>query len=195
MALSDIETGMYLDVNDTFLRQLGFTREEVIGTKSTYLGIFFDPSIREHLIDIIRTQGFVLDYEIQLRRKSGSIFHGLFSTHVVDFEKDRVMLTTAADITKRILAEEERNKLQEQLAQAQKMESIGRLAGGVAHDFNNMLSVIQGNTEMALEEVGPAQPLFTRLMEINKATKRSADLTRQLLAFARKQTVSPDCST
>ncbi|MBF0398690.1 MAG: response regulator [Desulfobacterales bacterium] len=78
-----------------------------------------------------------------------------------------------------------------QLAQAQKMESVGRLAGGVAHDFNNMLGVILGNIEMALEEVPPNQPLHDNLKEIEKAASRSADLARQLLAFARKQTISP----
>ena len=88
-------------------------------------------------------------------------------------------------------AEEEREKLQDQLIQAQKMESVGQLAGGVAHDFNNMLGVILGHAEMAMEQVDPAEPLFADLQEICKAAERSADIIRQLLAFARKQTVAP----
>ncbi|HNV71323.1 MAG TPA: PAS domain S-box protein, partial [Candidatus Ozemobacteraceae bacterium] len=95
------------------------------------------------------------------------------------------------DITARKQAEEEQRKLQAQLAQAQKMESVGRLAGGVAHDFNNMLGVILGHAELAMESIGPNEPLRSTLEEILKAAERSADLTRQLLAFARKQTVSP----
>ncbi len=95
------------------------------------------------------------------------------------------------DITDRIQSEQEREKLQTQLIQAQKMESVGRLAGGVAHDFNNMLGVILGHIEMALEHVDPAQSLYEDLQEIQKAANRSADLTRQLLAFARKQTIAP----
>jgi len=75
--------------------------------------------------------------------------------------------------------------------QAQKMESIGRLAGGVAHDFNNMLNVILGHAELAVDQIDPMSPLFGDIQEIRKAAKRSADLTRQLLAFARKQTISP----
>ena len=71
------------------------------------------------------------------------------------------------------------------------MESVGRLAGGVAHDFNNMLGVILGHTELALDQLSPTEPLHAELEEIAKAAQRSADLTRQLLAFARKQTVSP----
>ncbi len=97
----------------------------------------------------------------------------------------------ARDITERKREEEEREKLQEQLQQSQKMEAIGRLAGGVAHDFNNMLGVILGHTNIALERMDPAHPLNTHLREILKAAERSADLTRQLLAFARKQIAAP----
>jgi len=98
---------------------------------------------------------------------------------------------TFRDVTERRRAEEEREKLREQLAQANKMESIGRLAGGVAHDFNNMLSVILGHVEMALSGLEPGGVLRSDLQAISKAAKRSADLTRQLLAFARKQAVDP----
>jgi len=95
------------------------------------------------------------------------------------------------DITARKQAEEEQEKLQAQLLQAQKMESVGRLAGGVAHDFNNMLTVIIGNAELAQSRLKPDDPLYTTLDEILKAGRRSADLTRQLLAFARKQVIKP----
>jgi PAS domain S-box-containing protein len=95
------------------------------------------------------------------------------------------------DITERKHEEEEKTKLEAQLQQAQKMESVGRLAGGVAHDFNNMLGVILGHAELALMKMDPSQPLHADLEEIRKAAIRSADLTRQLLAFARKQTVVP----
>jgi PAS domain S-box-containing protein len=85
----------------------------------------------------------------------------------------------------------EKRRFQEQLVRTQKMESIARLAGGVAHDFNNMLSVIIGHTELAMEQVASSDPLFADLQEIRTAARRSASLTRQLLAFARKQTISP----
>ncbi|MBU1109487.1 MAG: response regulator [Candidatus Riflebacteria bacterium] len=88
-------------------------------------------------------------------------------------------------------AEEESVLLEAQLQQAQKMEAIGRLAGGVAHDFNNMLSVILGHVEIALEQVNKAVPLYDSLEEIRKAAERSADLTRQLLTFARRQAIAP----
>ncbi len=95
------------------------------------------------------------------------------------------------DITDRKRAEQEQVRLNAQLQQAQKMESVGRLAGGVAHDFNNMLGVILGNVDLALGRVDAADPLNADLEEIKGATLRSAELTRRLLAFARKQTVSP----
>ena len=94
-------------------------------------------------------------------------------------------------ITERKRAEEHKQTLQNQLQQAQKMESIGRLAGGVGHDFNNMLSVILGHAELGLTRLESDHPVHTNLFEIRKSAERSAELTRQLLTFARKQTVIP----
>lgn len=98
---------------------------------------------------------------------------------------------TVQDITERKEAEKENQKLQAQYVQAQKMESVGRLAGGVAHDFNNMLVVILGQAELALNRMDVTPPLHDALMEIRNAAQRSADLTRQLLAFARRQIIAP----
>jgi|GEM_PF-546524 len=95
------------------------------------------------------------------------------------------------DITEHKRAEEERERLREQLTQARKMESVGRLAGGVAHDFNNMLQAILGHVELALDRVDSTHPLHADLQEIRKAAQRSAELTGQLLAFARRQTIRP----
>jgi len=94
-------------------------------------------------------------------------------------------------LAERIRVEEERKTLQEELLQAQKMESVGRLAGGVAHDFNNMLNVILGYTELAIDKLPSDSPINAYLEEVHVAAKRSAEVTRQLLAFARKQPIAP----
>jgi signal transduction histidine kinase len=95
------------------------------------------------------------------------------------------------DITGIRQAEEERSQLQKQLNQAQKMEAVGRLAGGVAHDFNNMLTVMLGTVQLLLEEEDLPDSVQESLRQVEIAAERSADLTRQLLAFARQQTISP----
>jgi nitrogen-specific signal transduction histidine kinase/CheY-like chemotaxis protein len=102
-----------------------------------------------------------------------------------------VLRVVLSDVTSRRRAEEAKSQLEAQLRQAQKLESVGRLAGGVAHDFNNMLTVILGNAEQALATLDPADPLFTPLQEITEAGQRSAELVGQLLAFARKQVIAP----
>lgn len=108
-----------------------------------------------------------------------------------DFGAVKAAIVVFTDISEHHKAEAERAKLQSQLQQAQKIESVGRLAGGVAHDFNNMLSVILGHAELALMHLDKDHRVRTDLMEIILTAQRSAELTRQLLAFARKQTVSP----
>ncbi len=95
------------------------------------------------------------------------------------------------DITERKEAEKDREKLQSQLNQAQKMESVGRLAGGVAHDFNNKLAIINGYAELAIDMMEPSDPLRATIQEIYTAGSQSAKIVRQLLAFARQQTISP----
>ena len=107
-------------------------------------------------------------------------------------EKEKNFLVgTFQDITERKRSEEKQKKLLNQLNQAQKMESVGRLAGGVAHDFNNMLSLIIGHAELSLEQLNQDNPLFNAIKAIRNAAGRSADITRQLLTFARKQVVTP----
>lgn len=130
--------------------------------------------------------------EIQLHLERGERwFYNILQPISYGREKHPAILSISLNITDRKKAEEEGEQLRQQLIQAQKLESVGRLTGGVAHDFNNILSVITGYTEMALEQVDPSLPLHSDLEKIFDAAKRSADIVRQLLAFSRQQAISP----
>lgn len=153
------------------------------------------PDFREHVLKhirlIIEEKRLVPGIEMVYLRLDGSQIPVQVSAVPIAYDGKDGALFFSQDISLRNLAEKEKEKLQEQLSHAQKMESVGRLAGGVAHDFNNMLGVIMGHAEMAMSLVEPSQPIYEDLLEIQNAARRSADLTRQLLAFARKQTISP----
>ena len=142
-----------------------------------------------------------------MRLNHGGLFFGYLTVALesdlsADAEEQTLLAEMASDLAYALHALQmaearkkyqlERAMLEGKLQQAQKMESVGRLAGGVAHDYNNMLSVIIGYTELALGQVEPDQPLHADLQEIFTAAKRSSEITRQLLAFARKQTISPE---
>jgi len=134
-----------------------------------------------------------ISYVYRIITKAGHIKHlEHIGRQLLNAEGQLIKLYGAVqDITEQKKAVEEREKLQAQLNQAQKMEAIGQLAGGLAHDFNNILSVILGNSEVALLKIDSDHPLFSHLQEIRKAAERSGNLTRQLLAFARKQNIAP----
>ncbi len=128
--------------------------------------------------------------EVALRCKDGTSRTVLVTVAQLDNSPDGERIAALYDITERRCSERERADLEAQLQQAQKMESVGRLAGGVAHDFNNMLGAILGHAESAMESLSPTEPTYSDLVEIRKAAQRSTELTRQLLTFARKQRIS-----
>ncbi len=134
---------------------------------------------------------FALDF--RLSRPDGAVHHiEVRGRLFVDREGKPVRVAgIAADVTARIQAQEALRQREEQLRQAQKMEAVGRLAGGVAHDFNNLLSVIAGNVELVLDELPEESPLRKDLEEIAHASRRGSNLTQQLLAFSRKQVLQP----
>jgi len=191
VSLTALDDGRYLDVNEEFLRTTGFARDEVIGRTTADLNVWPTQEARQHFIEALAATGRLMALECAFRMRSGEIRQCQISSEVMDLNGTKCCLNFMLDITERKRAEAENAKLEAQLQQAHKMESVGRLAGGVAHDFNNMLGVILGHTELAMEQVAPSEPLRGDLEQIMSAAERSANLTRQLLAFARKQTIAP----
>jgi PAS domain S-box-containing protein len=187
----DLE-GHVLSWNNSAERMFGWPAGEIIGRPLPIV-----PADKSEEFDALRTQvreyGGFSGKELLRLKKDGTPLHIRLSVAPIRNDQGETVgiLAAAEDITERRQAEEEHEKLQAQLMQAQKMESVGRLAGGVAHDYNNMLGVIIGYTELALEKTNPDEPLHEDLQEILNASRRSADITRQLLAFARRQTISP----
>jgi len=184
------ERGVWLYANDRTMSMHGYSKEEFMSLNLSQVDAPESAQLIDERMRLIAEKGEAL-FEVRHLRKDGSSFPLEVSVMKTSWFGRPALLSMAWDITERKRMEEEKDKLQEQLNQAQKMESVGRLAGGVAHDFNNMLGAILGHVELALESVGSDQTLLENLLEIRKATERSAELTRQLLAFARKQTVAP----
>ncbi|MDX2480675.1 MAG: PAS domain S-box protein [Desulfuromusa sp.] len=173
-------------VNPAFTAVTGYTRDEAIGQNPRILnGGELDGSIYDELWATI-TQGKLWKGRFHNKRKDGSRFVEDVNISPIVSSAGKIVNYVAVkrEITEQLLVED-------QYRQAQKMEAVGQLAGGVAHDFNNMLAIILGQVEIALMKIPPGDPLEKRLLEIKHAAKRSAELTQQLLGYARKQSRQP----
>ena len=180
--------GQIVDANPSLIQLLGFPdlkSLQSINVIETYTNQ--DDLIRWQ--SLMKQEGIVRNYEKQLDRSDGSIIWVEENTRAVRDSKGEVLFYEGSfqDITERKRAEEEMTSIQEQLRQSQKMEAIGRLAGGIAHDFNNVLTVIKGYSQLSLIELKEGDPLRANIEEIQKATERAVGLTRQILAFSRRQ--------
>jgi two-component system, cell cycle sensor histidine kinase and response regulator CckA len=183
------ERGIILDANLAFVRLFGYERpEELIGRDGPEF--MLTPESRLAIRQRIESKETGL-IEVTCVRKDGSIFAAETETRPVRHMGREASLVACRDITARKEAEQARAKMQTQMYHAQKMESIGRLAGGVAHDFNNLLTVINGYSKLMLAEIRAGDPLHGYASEIVKSGERAAALTRQLLAFSRKQVLTP----
>ena len=184
LLLVDAVEGRCVDVNPSFLALTGFLREEVVGHQPVALNLFVRPEIERELRETILAQHPVANRQMELNGQDGKTFIALVSAEPLDLQKRPHLLLSLHDITERI-------NIETQLRQAQKMEAVGQIAAGVAHDFNNILAVIQGHAELQLSAGHADESLLESLQEVSQAANRAAALTRQLLAFSRKQMLRP----
>jgi two-component system, cell cycle sensor histidine kinase and response regulator CckA len=174
--------GRFLDVNPALIGMLGYNSALEVLSLDPKADVFADPGEYKRLIDEFRRTGRMDGVEVRWKRHDGALITVRISGRAVagGDEPADVLEAIAEDIT-------ERRVLEDQFRQAQKMEAVGRLAGGIAHDFNNLLMVIGGYTEVLLSQLTVGHPLFAKAEAIQQASDRATTLTRQLLAFSRKQ--------
>ena len=188
--------GHLIDVNPAMARMLGYSSPKALTRSISNIGkqLYVDPGHREEFLRQISTQKKVTNFQTRFRTADDkTIWLALYARPVRDDNGHlRYIEGMALDISHQKAAEDERKHLEAQLIHAQKLESVGRLAGGVAHDFNNMLSIILGYSDIMIKTLRPNDPNYKRLTAISSAANRSACLTRQLLAFASRQPVLPE---
>ena len=176
----------FVAVNPALVQMLGYANEDEVLRLDVARDIYLNPDERARLMDEYGQKGRIESIEVLWKKKNGQPIHVRLSGRAVRDEAGSHLgfEMIAEDIT-------ERRSLEERLRQSQKMEAIGRLAGGVAHDFNNLLTVITGYNQLLMDNLGEEHPLRADLDEVRKAADRAAALTKQLLAFSRQQVLAP----
>ncbi len=184
MIISRMPGGELVEVNEGFIKMSGFTRTEALGRTLRHLGMWDRAEDEQRIRTALQTEGSVRNYSASLIDKQRQSHACLISGEIIEVDGERLAVTITRDVT-------DRKILEERLLQSQKLESIGRLAGGIAHDFNNYLSAIMGYAEMAEKRLEGDEKIRGYLRNVREASERAAHLTRQLLAFARKQIIEP----
>ena len=184
----DTKTGKIIDCNNILLRQLGYSKDEVIDSP---ISSMYHPDSRdraETFFQVFDKTGKIHNAELVLTRKDGSTLDVSLNASAIRDGEGNILQRNSIwrDISKQKSKEQENEKLEIQLCQAHKMESIGTLAAGIAHDFNNILSAVIGFTELALNAVEKETPIQEDLQEVYKAGLRAKDLVRQISSFARQ---------
>ncbi len=178
MAIQTLDEGRFADANEAFHVMTGYTREHIMGRTAGELNLCADLETR--VWPLLRAQKSVRNIECQVISKAGELRQALISLEQFSLAGQAHVLMIAEDFT-------EKRKLEAELRQAQKMEAVGQLAAGVAHDFNNILTIIQGHASLQLSTAELDPEVVDSFEHIGSAAERAANLTRQLLAFSRKQ--------
>jgi PAS domain S-box-containing protein len=183
-------SGRFLDANDVACERLGYSRDELLAMTPRGLDDPADGVTMDQRTEVVQRDGKSI-FQVTHLARDGRRIPTEICSRLICYQGKQAILSIGRDITERKRAEDARVKLEDQLRASQKMEAIGSLAGGVAHDFNNLLSVILSFTGFALEGVREDDPQRADLLEVKNAADRAVGLTRQLLAFGRKQVLQP----
>lgn len=181
VAINRQQDGAFIHLNEGYVSLSGYTRSELIGRAANNL--WRNVKDREFLIDKIREEGKISNFEIQFVRKDGEVRDGLMSAASIVLQGSSCTLTITRDITDRKRREKDLIVKERQLRKVAKMEAVGTLAGGVAHDFNNVIQIISGNVQLLM--IDADEYLKKKLGVMYNATLRGADLSRRLLTFSR----------
>ena len=184
MAIQSLMTDRFLDVNEAFLTVTGYRRLEIISRTPAEINLSPDPETPMLLRLQLNEERSVRNFECQMRTRGGEIRDCVVSAEAFELGDEAVALVATQDVS-------EQRKLEKQLRHSQKLEAVGQFAAGVAHDFNNMLTVIQGHASIHLNANNVAKDVADSLNQVSLAAERAAALTRQLLTFSRKQIVQP----
>ncbi len=187
MSISEPGGRGFIAVNDNYVRMFGYAREELLGRSLSDLGLWSSDDQKDLFMQAYAATGSVRDLEVVRRRRDGTLITCLLSAESIELDGRSCVIAALYDITGRKEAEAARAALQEQLRQTQKLEALGQLAGGVAHDFNNILTGIVAYTELAQMDAGSPDEVRRHLAAVRKASDRATDLVRQILTFSRKQ--------
>ncbi|HEX6058563.1 MAG TPA: ATP-binding protein, partial [Gemmatimonadaceae bacterium] len=184
MWVYDVETLRFLMVNDAAVRAYGWSREEFLAMDLTAIRPEAEREVLRRYVGEMPSGFNQSKGHWHHLTRSGAVLDVEITSHSIELDGRPARLVHVTDIT-------ERRRLEDELRQAQKMEAVGRLAGGIAHDFNNLLTAITNYSELLLDELGSESPLRADVREIRAAADRAGALTRQLLAFGRRQVLQP----
>jgi len=187
----DADTGCIVDVNPFLIELLSYSRSEFIGKKLWELGFFADIAANEEAFIELQQLQYVRYDDLPLKTHDGRTIDVEFVSNVYEVDHLKVIQCNIRDISERRQAETQRLKLEDQLRQQQRLETVGKLAAGVAHDFNNLLTGITGFTQFTYDALPTGSAMREDLAEVLALAGRATDLTRQLLAFSRRQTLQP----
>jgi PAS domain S-box-containing protein len=184
--LSRVDDGVFVEVNEGFTRNFGFKYEECVGQSALDLRLWVHEDDRAAFVKELRERGRVVQLEGRTRHKDGAILPVEMSARLVEFDGTQYILNLVRDLSERKAAEEHLKRNEKELERAQRLEAIGGLAGGIAHDVNNMLTPIMSGTELTLLELPQDHPSRSGLEQVLEASKRARDMVRQILTFSRR---------